>query len=43
MGKDWDLPGSPVIKTPCFEEAWVQSQAGELRSRMPHGTVKIIK
>ena len=43
MGQDWDFPGSPVIKTPCFQEAWVRFQGGELRSHMPHGIVKIIK
>ena len=28
----WDFPGSPVVKTPCFQYmgAWVQSFVGKL-------------
>ena len=34
-----ELPGNPVIRTPCFHcpRAQVQSLVGELKSHMPHG------
>ena len=32
-----DFPGGPVVKTACFHYrgVWVQSQVGEIKSRMP--------
>ena len=32
-----DFPGGPVVKNACFHYrgVWVQSQVGEIKSRMP--------
>ena len=37
----WDFPGSPVVKTPCFQSRGVGLiSGGELRSHMPCGVTK---
>ena len=42
MEETWDFPGSPVVKILCFhcrEQGSISGQE-ELRSHMPHGTLK---
>lgn len=45
LSPNWEVPGGPVVKTPCFhcQGPGVQSLVGELRSHKPSDAAKTEK
>lgn len=41
----WDFPAGPVVKIPHsqWQDTWIQSLVGELRSHLLHSIAKISK